>query len=320
MAADTVERALRVLAHLQARPGWTAHELARDLGVTPRTVRRDIARLRDLGYAVEADRGAAGGYWLARGRAVPPLLFTEDEAIAVGVGLHRSAALAAGPYAEAALGALAKLDAALPAAVRANLSGLLDAVRHLGQAEAEADPAALALIAGAIRRHLRLRFSYPATPGRSAQGDRSRSVEPHRLVAADRRWYLSAYDLDRNDWRLFRLDRIRSLRASTLSFRPRDDEPDPVARLRAGGFGPAGHQVIVRIDAPLARLQPWFGDYGSRLRAVDEVTTELRTVTHRPAEVPGWLADLPAPFRVVGDDAVRAAFEAAAQRLTQALA
>ncbi|MBP8918182.1 MAG: transcriptional regulator [Micropruina sp.] len=317
MSTDTTERALRVLGLLQARPGWTAAELARDLGVTTRTVRRDVDRLRQLGYALEADRGSAGGYRLARGRAVPPLLFTADEAVAVAVGLQRAAALATGPDAESALGALVKLDAALPGPLRERLRDLRSVVSHTGRAAAAVPPDVLTRIAAAIRARTRLRFGYP--PTRSADVLERRRVEPYRLVAAERRWYLSAFDLDRDDWRLFRLDRMSDVTASTLGFRPRPDPPDPVQRL---GHLPADSyavSVVVHIEAPLERMAEWFGPYRSRLSAVDERTTELRTAAEKAEHVPTWLVDLPAPYRVIGDDAVRAACAAAAERLRAAL-
>ena len=317
MSTDTTERALRVLGRLQARPGWTATELAHDLGVTTRTVRRDIDRLRQLGYAVEADRGAGGGYWLARGRAVPPLLFTEDEAVAVGVGLQRTAALATGADAESAVRALVKLDAALPAPLRDRLRELRSAVSHTGTASAGVPPDVLTRIAGAIRARTRLRFGYP--PTRSADALVNRRVEPYRLVAADRGWYLSAFDLDRDDWRLFRLDRMSEVTASTLGYRPRPDQPDPVERL---GNQPADTYpctAVVRIEAPLERLAALFGPYRGRLSAIDEHTTELRTGTDHAEYVPGWLADLPVPYTVIGDERVRSAFEAAGRRMLAAV-
>ena len=318
MSTDTTERALRVLGLLQSRPGWSAAELARDLGVTDRTVRRDVDRLRHLGYAVEADRGSAGGYRLARGRAVPPLLFAEDEAVAVGVGLQRAASLSSGGEAEAAVRALAKLDAALPGQLRQQLRDLGRFVSHTGMPVATVAPEVLSRLAAAIRGRTRLRFAYPPTRGSARAGLPQRRVEPYRLVAADRGWYLSAFDLDRDDWRLFRLDRMTEVSASTFTYRARPDEPDPVARLGAIPAESYPYTVIIHIDAPLPELAKWFGPHSSRLRALDAGTTELRTGTDRPDAVPGWLVDLPARFRVLGDEAVRQAFAQAADRLRAA--
>ncbi len=317
MSTDTTERALRLLGLLQARSGWTSGELARELGVTTRTVRRDVDRLRQLGYAVEADRGSAGGYWLARGRAVPPLLFTEDEAVSVGLGLQRIAALAAGSDAEAAVGALTKLDAALPGPLRDRLRDLRTFVSHTGRTTAAVPADVLTRIAGAIRARTRLRFGYP--PTRSADVLEQRRVEPYRLVAAERGWYLSAFDLDRDDWRLFRLDRMSGVVGSTLGFRPRPEPPDPVERLRRIPVDSYPFAVLVHIEAPLETVSEWFGPYRTVLSAIDEHTTELRTGAERAEYVPGWLSDLPVPYRVIGDDAVRAAFAQAAERMRAAL-
>ncbi|MFT4296402.1 MAG: YafY family protein [Micropruina sp.] len=317
MSTDTTERALRVLGLLQSRPGWTASELARDLGVTTRTVRRDVDRLRQLGYAIEADRGAAGGYWLSRGRAVPPLLFTEDEAVAVGVGLQRTAALGIGADAESAVGALVKLDAALPGPLRDRLRDLRSVVSHTGGIAAPTSPELLTRIAAAIRARVRLRFGYP--PTRSPDLLERRRVEPYRLVAADRGWYLSAFDLDRDDWRLFRLDRMTEVAASTLGYRPRPEPPDPVERLGRRPVDSYPFFLVVRIETSLAQAIEWFGAHGAQLTAIDDHTTELRSGVQRPEYVSSWLADLPVPYRVLGDDDVRAAFAASVERMQAAL-
>ena len=318
MSADTTGRALRVLGLLQSRPGWTASELARDLAVTPRTVRRDVERLRRLGYAVEGDRGASGGYRLARGRAIPPLLFAADEVVAVGVALQRTAALSDGAESESALRALTKLEATLPAPLRARLADLRSFVSHTGVTTATVSSEVLTLIAGAIRGRVRLRFGYAST--RAGDGLTERRVEPYRLVAADRGWYLSAFDLDRDDWRLFRLDRMGDVTVSTLGFRPRVDEPDPVQRLRTVPAQAYHHTVNVHIDAPLEQVAQWYGAYSVVLRALGPKRTELASSTDRPDAVPVWLANLSVPYRVLGDDAVRAAFELTGRRMLAALA
>lgn len=318
MSTDTTERALRVLGLLQARPGWTASELADDLGVTARTVRRDIDRLRQLGYAVEGERGAAGGYRLARGRAVPPLLFTEDEVVAVGLGLQRTATLGAGADAGDALQALVKLDAALPGPLRERLRDLRTAVRHSGVQPRSVAPETLTRIAAAIRGRSRIGFDYP--PTRSAGTPlRLRRVEPYQLIVTDRGWYLSGFDLDRDDWRVYRLDRLEALTVSTFGYRPRSDQPDAVQRL--GQIPPESyrHEVVIRIDAPIGPLREWFGHYADRLAAIDAEHTELRAGADRPEHVPGWLLGLPWAYTVVGDDAVRAAFAQAGRRMLAAL-
>lgn len=318
MSTDTTERALRVLGLLQSRPGWTASELAADLGVTTRTVRRDVERLRQLGYAVEGERGIAGGYRLARGRAVPPLLFSEDEVVAVGLALQRTAGLGAGSDAEDALRAMVKLDAALPGPLRERLRDLRMAVRHSGVAARSVAPDLLIGIAAAIRGRTRIGFDYPPTRSASEALGRRR-VEPYELVVTDYGWYLSGYDLDRDDWRLFRLDRLTALAVSTFGYRPRPDAPDAVARLGRIPAESYRHAALIRIEAPLAAAGEWFGRYRLHLAALDDNTTELRAGTDHADQVPAWLTGLPWPYTVLGDDAVRAAFDAAGRRMLAAV-
>lgn len=318
MSTDTTERALRVLGLLQSRPGWTASELAADLDVTTRTVRRDIERLRQLGYAVEGERGSAGGYRLARGRAVPPLLFTEDEVVAVGLGLQRTAALSAGSDAEDALRALAKLDAALPGPLRERLRDLRSSVRVAGgPVLPSVGVELLTAIAGAVRSRRRISFDYPPTRSASETLGRRR-VEPYQLVVSNYGWYLWGYDLDRDDWRLFRLDRVSSMAVSTFEYRLRSDAPDPVQQLGRIPATSYRHRVLIRIEAPLAAAGDWFGQYRRHLVAVGDAT-ELRAGTDHAEQVPAWLAGLPWPYTVRGDEAVRAAFEAVGRRMLTAL-
>ena len=204
----------------------------------------------------------------------------------------------------------------LPGPLREQLRALRSVVSHTGIASAAVAPGVLSRIAGAIRNRVRLRFGYSSD--RTTGDLPTRRVEPYRLVAADRSWYLSAFDLDRDDWRLFRLDRMSQVNVSTLGYRPRDDEPDPIARLAARPSDRYVHTVRISIDAPLATLQDWFGEYRDRLVAIDEATTEIPTFTDDPAHVPSWLIGLPYDYRVLGDDAVREACARAARRMAVA--
>ncbi len=198
-------RLLELLSLLQTRPQWKASELAERLGITERTVRRDVTRLRQLGYPVVADAGRAGGYQLGRGGALPPLLLTDDESVAVAVGLRAAASGGVAGYDEAAVAALAKLEQVLPAPVRERVLAL-NAATILSRPGAgpAIDPDALLTIAQACRRAERIRFGYRDGSGAVTE----RRVEPHGLVNVERRWYLVARDLDRQDWRTFRLDRM----------------------------------------------------------------------------------------------------------------
>src|SRR5580658_6063432 len=203
--ADSSARLLRLLGLLQRRASWGGAELAERLEVDARTVRRDVERLRTLGYQIQGVPGAAGGYHLGGGTEVPPLLFEDDEAMAVAVVLGLSAGAAVPGIERSALTALAKLDRLLPPRLRARLAAL----RHA--------TVSLILPAEACDNHQRAIFSYRAHDGRGSE----RRVEPHRLVATDRRWYLVAFDQDREDWRTFRVDRVSSLRVPGHTFVPR---------------------------------------------------------------------------------------------------
>lgn len=221
---STTERVLRVLALLQSRPSWTAVELAEELGVTDRSVRRDVDRLRALGYPVRATPGVGGGYQLGAGTRLPPLLLHDDEAIATAVSLRLASGSTIAGAAEAALRALAKLDQVMPPRLREEVRAIYGATETVVGAGTEIDADTLLALARACRDATRVRFRYTTRQ----EVDDERTVEPVRMVAAGQRWYLMAWDVDRNDWRTFRLDRMRDVTPTTWRFRPRQ-HPDPVA-------------------------------------------------------------------------------------------
>jgi predicted DNA-binding transcriptional regulator YafY len=221
--SETTQRVLRLLDLLQSRSVWTGPELAERLGVTTRSIRRDVERLRELGYPVNATKGAGGGYQLGPGRALPPLLLADDEAVAVAVSLRLAAGGTVAGASEAALRALAKLDQVLPARLRSEVAAIHAATDTLGTPASEVDGEALLALAKACRDRVRARFGYTAHEGTVT----ARTVEPVRLVATGRRWYLMAFDLDRDDWRTFRLDRMTDVAATTWRFSARE-HPDPV--------------------------------------------------------------------------------------------
>jgi predicted DNA-binding transcriptional regulator YafY len=200
-------RLLSLLSLLQTPRLWSGSELAQRLGVSGRTVRRDVDRLREMGYPVHAEQGGLGGYRLTAGAAMPPLLLEDDEAVAVAIGLRTAATQAVAGVDEAALRAMGKLLQVLPARLRRRVDTLASAtVAHPFSLPTEpADPDALVAASAAIANHERLRFRYR---------DEGRHVEPRALVTAGRRWYLLAFDLDRDDWRTFRLDRATALTAT----------------------------------------------------------------------------------------------------------
>ncbi|MCX5200643.1 YafY family transcriptional regulator [Streptomyces sp. NBC_00237] len=215
---DTPARLLQLLSLLQTPREWPGSELADRLDVSRRTVRRDIDRLRDLGYPVQATMGAEGGYRLVAGKAMPPLVLDDEEAVAIAVGLRAGAGHAVEGIEEASVRALAKLEQVLPSRLRHQVSVLQAATIPLTSGDgASIDPQTLTVMAGAAAGQERLRFAY-----RSGDGtDSKRLVEPHRLVSTGRRWYLVAYDIDREDWRTFRVDRVSEPFATGARFVPR---------------------------------------------------------------------------------------------------
>lgn len=256
--AETTERVLRLLGLFETRSVWTGSELTEVLGVTTRTLRRDVMRLRDLGYPVEATPGVGGGYRLGAGGRMPPLLLEEDEVVAVTVAL-RVGAQGIAAIGEPAVRALTKLDQVMPPRLRGEVAALADATALLPGATDDVDTAVLVVLAHAIRDHVRARFGYTGRTGDVTERD----VEPYRLVATGRRWYLLAWDGRREDWRTFRLDRMAGVRASTFRFTPRP-APDAVEHVRRAvtraGYG---HTVRVRLTADVEavrrRVPPAYG-------------------------------------------------------------
>ncbi|HTW97935.1 MAG TPA: WYL domain-containing protein [Acidimicrobiales bacterium] len=240
---------------LQRRPGWSGGELAERLGVDARTVRRDVDRLRGLGYEIVASPGTGGGYRLGGSSSLPPLLLDEDEATAVAVVLGISAGAAIPGIGAELPGEPGKLDRLLPPRLRAQLAALRASTVALVPPLDIVPAEVLVELALACDSHLRATFSYQARDGAEA----TRRVEPHRLVATDRRWYLIAYDLDRDDWRTFRADRIAALQVSGHRFEPRPLE-NP-ARLVAEAITAAGyrHRAVVRLDAPAEEVSRLVG-------------------------------------------------------------
>ncbi|MGN7247357.1 helix-turn-helix transcriptional regulator [Janibacter anophelis] len=256
--AETTERVLRLLGLFETRSVWTGSELTEVLGVTTRTLRRDVMRLRDLGYPVEATPGVGGGYRLGAGGRMPPLLLEEDEVVAVTVAL-RVGAQGIAAIGEPAVRALTKLDQVMPPRLSGEVAALADATALLPGATDDVDTAVLVVLAHAIRDHVRARFGYTGRTGDVTERD----VEPYRLVATGRRWYLLAWDGRREDWRTFRLDRMAGVRASTFRFTPRP-APDAVEHVRRAvtraGYG---HTVRVRLTADVEavrrRVPPAYG-------------------------------------------------------------
>ncbi|MDX3224818.1 helix-turn-helix transcriptional regulator [Streptomyces sp. ME19-01-6] len=221
---ETSARLLRLLSLLQTRREWTGAELAKRFGVSTRTVRRDVDRLRELGYPVHATRGVAG-YRLGAGASLPPLQFDDDEAVAAAIALRTAAGGAVAGIEEASLRAMAKLEQVLPSRLRHRVDALKQATLRIGPTGPEVPPDTLMVIADACRRGERLRFDYSSP----RTGATVRSVEPHRLVHFDRHWYLVAWDTGRDDWRTFRVDRLTPRTPTGPRFTPRPAPDGDVA-------------------------------------------------------------------------------------------
>ncbi|HEX8752803.1 MAG TPA: YafY family protein [Solirubrobacterales bacterium] len=280
----TSSRLLELLALLQARRDWSGAELAERLEVSGRTIRRDVERLRELGYPVESLSGPAGGYTLRAGTAMPPLLLDEDEAIAIAVGLRTATRAFVSGIEENSLRALVKLEQVLPAHLRRRVGALGSATVAAPPAGPTIDPQHLTTIAAACRDRECLRFDYTSREGVETQ----RQVEPHALVNVGRRWYLVAWDRRREDWRTFRLDRLERPRPAAARFAPRElPEKDASAYVeRSIADKPSRFEAVVTVHAPAEeiarRLPPWWG----RFEPIDGERCEYRT---RDDDL-GWLA------------------------------
>ena len=255
MRNDPTGRALQLLSMLQTHRLWRGAELAARLEVTERTVRRDVDRLRDLGYPVHASPGSDGGYRLAAGAHLPPLVLVDDEAVAVAVGLRAAAGAAIGGIEDTSVRALAKIEQVLPDRLRRRVSALHASVVSLRWAHGDdeiVDPDALSVLASACRDHEEVRFDY-----RRRDGDDSRRlVQPHQLVTAGRRWYLVAWDVRRNDWRTFRLDRLSSARMAGGRFTPREIPGGDGAAFVASSIAsmPRALEALVAVGVPYEQV------------------------------------------------------------------
>jgi predicted DNA-binding transcriptional regulator YafY len=282
----TTERALRLLELLQARRSWSGGELADRLGVDGRTLRRDVERLRRLGYHIEARRGPDGGYRLSTGSDLPPLVFSPDEALAVAAALASSAASGAAGGGEVALTALAKVEQVMPAAVRRRVGALRSSVAVGGtpNAVAGAYPApvnadVLGVLALACRDAERVRLNVMSTEGAHPGQESARHVEPAALVPRQTHWFLVCRDLD-HGWRVLRVDRITSASPTGVRFEP-EDVPggDPVAFVTSQlGAPPRTHTATILIHAPIEQVQAYMGGFATDFSPA--TTSTGRPATH----------------------------------------
>ncbi|MFI6452478.1 helix-turn-helix transcriptional regulator [Streptosporangium amethystogenes] len=307
----TTERALRLLELLQARRSWSGGELADRLGVDGRTLRRDVERLRGLGYHIEARRGPDGGYRLSTGSDLPPLVFTPDEALAVAAALASSAANGAAGGGEVALTALAKMEQVMPPAVRRRVRALRSSVA-LGDtpnAVAGAYPApmnadVLAVLALACRDAERVQLRVMSTEGADTARESPRHVEPAALVPRQSRWFLVCRDLDRG-WRVLRVDRITRASATGVRFKPQEvPGGDPVAFVTSQlGAPPRKHTATILIHAPIEQVQAYMGgfatDFAPTTTATGQAATYWRIADVRREVLASGLLWVRWPFEVI---------------------
>jgi len=272
---QTSSRLLTLLSLLQARRDWPGGELASRLEVSGRTVRRDIERLRGLGYPVESLSGPAGGYTLRAGTAMPPLLLEDDEAIAIVVGLRTAARASVAGIEEASVRALVKLEQVLPSPLRRRVAALGAATETLPGGGPTVDPQALTVLAAACRDYERLRFAY-----RDRQGTETRrEVEPCAMVNLGRRWYLVGWDRGREDWRSFRVDRLARPVSTGVRFSSRELPATDAATFVTQSISGRPHRYEARVtlhvpaEEARGRVPHWWGS----IEPIDECTCEYRS-------------------------------------------
>ncbi len=313
----TSSRLLALLALLQTRRDWPGDELADRLEVSGRTIRRDVERLRGLGYPVESLSGPGGGYRLKAGTAMPPLLLDDDEAIAIAVGLRTAARSSVSGIEDSAVRALVKLEQVLPSHLRRRVQALGMATVAPGVGGPTVDPQYLTVIAAACRDGERLRFAYRSRDGAETR----REVEPHSLVNLGRRWYLVAWDRRREDWRSFRIDRLERPAPTGVRFSPRAlPAADAAEYVRQGITGsPNRHEARITVRAPAADVERRYSAWwGMTVKPIDDHCCELRVGD----EDLGWLtmrvSMIADEFEVHEPEELRERLEALADRLLRA--
>jgi predicted DNA-binding transcriptional regulator YafY len=314
----TSARLLRLLSLLQARRFWAGADLAERLQVTARTLRRDIDRLRTLGYPVHATSGVAGGYQLGAGAVLPPLHLEEDEALAVSLALGSAASMTVSGIEDAALRALAKLEQVLPARLRRRANALRASIVPIERAGGRVEAELLSTLAGACREHEELSFRYTGARGAPSE----RRVEPQGLVHTGYRWYLVAWDRDREDFRTFRVDRIAGKVSVGKRFAPRagpegGDLRAYVSRSLAVAPYPAQARVVLHapLEAMADRISPTYG----LLERLDEQRCVLQAGAPSFEILSVWLLFTGVDFHVEEPPELATHLRALAERLGRCL-
>jgi predicted DNA-binding transcriptional regulator YafY len=272
--SGTSARLLNLLSLLQTPRDWPGSELAARLEVSPRTIRRDVDRLRDLGYPVRARMGGEGGYRLVAGTAMPPLLLDDEEAVAIAVGLRTVTRHPVAGVDQASVRAMAKLQQVLPSRLRYRVGALNVATEAPSPFSGpDIDPEILTVIAEAAAGHERLRFAYESGDGTASR----RLVEPYRLVTVGRRWYLVAFDNNRDDWRIFRVDHVSEPHPTGVRVPPRTPPAEDAATFvtaRLYSTAPT-YRAVATLHAPAERVASRLGDAAGELEPIDADTCRL---------------------------------------------
>ncbi|MCK0112846.1 YafY family transcriptional regulator [Ornithinimicrobium sp. F0845] len=310
-------RLLTLLSLLQARRDWSGSDLAGRLEVSARTVRRDVDRLREMGYPVQTTKGPDGGYRLAPGSDLPPMLFDDDQAVAVAVALQ-TAAGSIGGIEEASLRALTTIRQVMPSRLRHRVDALQVTAVGSSAGPPPVDAQRLLAVGTACRDHEVLRFGYTAKDGVESV----RRVEPHRLVSWGRRWYLVAWDLERDDWRTFRVDRLTPRVPTGPRFTPRELTDERVAELVRPPESASPWQVrgTVLMRAPASLVTQWVPPYQGSVTAVDEESCLVDVGSWSYPSLAGWLLLFEADFEVISPPELRSALDDTAARLARAVA
>jgi predicted DNA-binding transcriptional regulator YafY len=312
----TAARLLRLLTLMQTRPTWVGADLARRLEVTGRTLRRDVDRLRSLGYPVQATVGTGGGYRLGAGTSLPPLLLDNDEAVAVVVGLRTALRGSVSNIEEASARALTKLEQLLPTRLRRRVAALQTSIVSTPRTDPAVSSRTLTALAAACHEHHRVAFDYRGHAGEASR----RSVDPLRLVHTGRRWYLVAWDVTRRDWRTFRVDRVDEVAESDRRFAPRPPPDEDLARYVSQGASRAAWPFRARVllHAPIeaaARALP--AEYG-HLEAVDAHRCIATLGSRSAEEMAPWLGALGFDLEILDPPELAAAIRTVVARLTRA--
>ncbi|MCV7130099.1 helix-turn-helix transcriptional regulator [Mycolicibacterium vanbaalenii] len=313
--SETTGRVLQLLGLLQSRRVWSGEELAGRLGVTTRSVRRDVDRLRELGYPVHASTGHGGGYQLGAGAALPPLLIDPEEAVAMAVCLRVAAGGSVAGVGESALRALSKLDQVMPARLRSQVAAVHDATVTLGAAtDTPVEPDVLMTLARASRDHEHVTADYVDIRGNVTQ----RRLEPYHLVTTGRRWYLMCFDRDRVDWRSLRLDRMSQVRAVGSTFTPRD-APDAASYVRRSiSSSPYPYIARVRYFAPHDVVAQAFSAASVHIEPEGPDACILTAGADDPERMVPWLAMPGCDFEVLEPPEVIEAAQRVAGRIARA--